>query len=117
MPSIRDPNTLGAWFPCSWTGYATARTLIQNPCEASELLAMLFGARILPFDEQAAMMYAGRVSRARAAGRAISTADGQIAAIAAVHGFSVAARDSAPFVAAGVPVVKPWEAGSQGAKP
>src|SRR5580692_5686350 len=30
-PSIRDPNTLGAWFPCSWTGYATVRTLLQNP--------------------------------------------------------------------------------------
>jgi len=28
-------------------------------------------------------------------------ADGQIAAIAAVHGFTVATRDPAPFVAAG----------------
>jgi predicted nucleic acid-binding protein len=36
-------------------------------------------------------------------------ADGQIAAIAAVHGFTVATRDTAPFVAAGVPVVNPWE--------
>jgi predicted nucleic acid-binding protein len=75
----------------------------------SELLATLFAARVLPFDQQAATMYAARVSRARAAGRAISMADGQIAAIAAVHGFTVATRDTAPFVAAGVPVVNPWE--------
>lgn len=73
----------------------------------SDLLSTLFGARVLPFDQQAAMMYAGRVSRARAAGRAISMADGQIAAIAAVHGFTVATRDTAPFAAAGVPVVNP----------
>ncbi|MGH8137681.1 MAG: type II toxin-antitoxin system VapC family toxin [Steroidobacteraceae bacterium] len=83
----------------------------------SELLTTLFGARVLPFDQHAAAMYAGRVSRARAAGRAISMADGQIAAIAAVHGFSVATRDTAPFVAAGLAVVNPWEVGGQGAKP
>lgn len=83
----------------------------------SELLATLFGARVLPFDQQAAMMYAGRVSRARGLGRAISMADGQIAAIAAVHGFTVATRDTSPFVAAGVPVVNPWEAGGRSAKP
>ena len=57
------------------------------------------------------------VCQARAAGRSISMADGQIAAIAAVHGFTVATRDTAPFVAAGVPVVNPWELGVQGAKP
>jgi toxin FitB len=83
----------------------------------SHLLSTLFGARVLPFDQQAATVYAGRVSRARAAGRAISMADGQIAAIAAVHGFTVATRDTAPFVAAGVPVVNPWEVGGQSAKP
>lgn len=83
----------------------------------SDLLSTLFGGRVLPFDQPAAMMYAGRVSRARAAGRAISMADGQIAAIAAVHGFTVATRDTAQFAAAGVPVVNPWEIGGQGASP
>src|ERR1700761_2196900 len=82
-----------------------------------ELLTTLFGNRILPFDQQAAAMYALRVSRARAAGQAISMADGQIAAIAAVHGFTVATRDVAPFVAAGVPVVNPWELRMQDQKP
>ena len=53
-----------------------------------DLLAGLFGGRILPFDQQAAVTYAAVVGCARAAGRAISIADGQIAAIAAVHGFT-----------------------------
>jgi hypothetical protein len=47
--------------------------------------------------------------RANAKGFAISVADGQIAAIAAVHGFAVATRDAAPFLAAGVTVINPWE--------
>jgi predicted nucleic acid-binding protein len=75
----------------------------------SELLDVLFGSRILPFDQQAAMAYASLVGRARASGRLISVADGQIAAIAAAHRFTVATRDTAPFIAAGVPVINPWE--------
>ncbi|MHB8456000.1 MAG: PIN domain-containing protein [Acidiferrobacterales bacterium] len=75
----------------------------------SELVMRLFGSRILSFDQQAAMAYAPLIGRARAGGCLISVADGQIAAIAAVHGFSVATRDIAPFVAAGVPVINPWE--------
>ena len=74
----------------------------------TDLMERLFGGRILPFDEAAAARYATLVAKARAAGRAISVADGQIAAIAAVHGFSVATRDTAPFLAAGVPVLDPW---------
>jgi predicted nucleic acid-binding protein len=76
-----------------------------------DLLETLFGDRVLPFDLQAAIRYATNIGKARAAGRAISMADGQIAAIAAVHGFTVATRDTAPFVAAGVPVMNPWELG------
>jgi len=74
----------------------------------AELLAGLFESRILPFDQQAAMAYAPLVGRARADGHIITVADGQIAAIAAVHGFAVATRDTEPFEAAGVPVVNPW---------
>jgi len=81
-----------------------------------DLVMTLFGARVLPFDLPAATMYASRISRARAAGRPISMGDGQIAAIAAVHGFAVATRDTAPFIAAGVPVVNPWEIGSGSVK-
>lgn len=75
----------------------------------SDLLDTLFGGRILPFDEPAAITFASLVGRARAGGRAISVADGQIGAIATVHGYTVATRDTAPFIAAGVPVINPWE--------
>ncbi len=76
----------------------------------NELLVSLFGPRILPFDQRAAMAYAPLVGRARSRGSLISVADGQIAAIASVHGFTVATRDTAPFIAAGVPIISPWEA-------
>jgi predicted nucleic acid-binding protein len=73
------------------------------------LLLDLFGSRILPFDRQAAVVGAPLIGRARAAGRAMSVADGQIAAIATQRGFSVATRDITPFAAAGVPVINPWD--------
>ena len=53
------------------------------------LIAGLFGARILPFNEDAARAY--RIGRARRAnGFALSVADAQSAAIATVKGFAVA---------------------------
>jgi len=67
------------------------------------LLANYFSDRFFAFDREAAVAYAA------AKGYSISVADCQIAAIAAVHGFSVATRDTAPFLAAGVPVVNPWK--------
>ena len=72
------------------------------------LLARWFNPHILPFDEAAATAYAKQVSRARAAGQAISIADGQIAAIAKQHRFAVATRDRRPFRVAGIEVVNPW---------
>jgi predicted nucleic acid-binding protein len=75
----------------------------------SDLLDLLFGTRILPFDEAAAKAYASLLARARAKGRSILMADGQIAAIAQVHGLAVATRDTSPFEAAGIPVIDPWK--------
>jgi toxin FitB len=74
----------------------------------SEQIAGLFGDRIIPFDVPAARAYATVVNRARSQGHPISVADGQIAAIAAVHGLKVASRDEAPFHAAGLVVINPW---------
>ena len=34
--------------------------------------------------------------------------DGNIAAIAAAHGFAVASRDTSAFTAAGLTVIDPW---------
>jgi predicted nucleic acid-binding protein len=73
------------------------------------LFANFFADRFLAFERQAAVTYASLASRASARGYSISVGDCQIAAIAAVHGFVVATRDIAPFRAAGVPVINPWE--------
>jgi predicted nucleic acid-binding protein len=74
-----------------------------------DLLGKLFGPRILPFDRDAAIAFGALVGAARKAGQSVSLSDGQIGAIASVHGFTVATRDTAPFVALGVPVVNPWK--------
>lgn len=76
----------------------------------SDVRSRLFAGRILPFDERAAQTYASVSIRARQAGCPLSIADGQIAAIAIAHGFSVATRDEQPFHAAGVTVINPWRA-------
>ena len=70
----------------------------------------LFKGRILPFDVAASEAYAEIRARARAAGVAIGTADGYIAATAVVNGLAVATRDTSPFEAAGVKVINPWNA-------
>jgi predicted nucleic acid-binding protein len=69
----------------------------------------LFRDRVLPFDTDAARHYAGLAVTARATGRGFPTPDGYIAAIAASRGFIVASRDTAPFEAARVTVINPWE--------
>jgi predicted nucleic acid-binding protein len=65
-----------------------------------ELLIKLFGPRILPFDQQAAIAYAPLIGRAKLGGglQSISVADGQIAAIASVHGFTIAQRETSPLL-------------------
>ena len=68
----------------------------------------LFGDRIVPFDLNAAEIYAEIVVRARRHGHPIAVADAQIAAIAVSHQFTLATRDEEPFQAAGVPVINPW---------
>jgi predicted nucleic acid-binding protein len=73
-----------------------------------EIVNVFGERRTLVFDARATRFVAVLVARARAAGYAIAVADGQIAAIAAAHGFSVATRDTAPFVAAGISVIDPW---------
>ena len=69
----------------------------------------LFEERILPFDRQAAITYGAIVGKARLAGKSVSMPDGQIGAIAVTHGFTVATRDTAPFLALGIPVINPWD--------
>ena len=73
-------------------------------------LMMLFRDRVLPFDIDAARRYAELAVTAKVAGRGFPTPDGYIAAIAASRGFIVASRDTAPYEAASVTVINPWDA-------
>lgn len=77
--------------------------------QALDGLMGLFRDRVLPFDVGAARHYAELAVTARSCGRGFPTPDGYIAAIAASRGFIVASRDTAPYKAAGVSVVNPWE--------
>lgn len=69
----------------------------------------LFRDRVLPFDTDAARHYAELAVKAKVAGRGFPTPDGYIAAIAVSRGFIVASRDIAPYKAASVMVINPWD--------
>lgn len=77
--------------------------------QAVDNLEVQFKGRVLPFDLDAARRYAVLAVAAKMAGRGLPTPDGYIAAIAASRGFIVASRDTAPYSAAGVTVINPWE--------
>ena len=68
-----------------------------------------FRGRIFSFDERAAETYGKIAAVAERAGRRLNVQDGQIAAIALVHGMTVATRNADHFKAAGVAIVNPWE--------
>lgn len=78
--------------------------------QALDGLMELFRERVLPFNTDAARKYADLVVSARNAGYGFPVPDGYIAAIAAAHGYQVASRDMAPFQAANVDVINPWQA-------
>ena len=77
--------------------------------QALDGLLGLFRDRVLPFDIDAARRYADLAVTAKSRGRGFPTPGGYIAAIAASRGFIVASRDIAPYEAAGVSVINPWE--------
>ena len=68
-----------------------------------------FTGRILAFEEPASVAYAALRTRARDQGLALGAADAYIAGIVAAHGFAIATRDRAPFEAAGVAVIDPFD--------
>jgi predicted nucleic acid-binding protein len=74
-------------------------------------LLALFSDRVLAYDASAARHYADLAAIAQAAGKGFPMPDAYIAAIAFAHGFTVATRDVAPFKAAGLTVINPWETG------
>ncbi len=73
-----------------------------------KMFAEEFEGRILPFDEDAARMFAGIVASRDTAGRPISQFDAMIAAIARSHRAAVATRNTADFDRCGIQVLDPW---------
>jgi predicted nucleic acid-binding protein len=67
-----------------------------------------FGNRILPFDSDAARVFAEIASSRRRSGRPISQWDAQIAAIARSRGASLATRNTGDFEHCGITLVSPW---------
>ncbi len=68
----------------------------------------LFAGRVLPFDSEAARAYAEIAAARRVAGRPVSQADGQIAAIARSRGMAVATRNVRDFDDMGIDIIDPW---------
>ena len=68
-----------------------------------------FRGRIFSFDQRAAEKYGDTAAAAEQAGRRLNVQDGQIAAIALVHGMHVATRNVSDFEATGVAIVNPWD--------
>ena len=82
---------------------------------AVEIEAMLgedFTGRILPFDSPAAVAFAEIAAERRQAGRPISQADAQIAAIARSRGAALATRNVPDFEGCGVEIINPWSSAS-----
>lgn len=95
-----------------WAGIAVMpdgarKAMLESSLD--DLLDRLFGTRVLVFDHRAARSYAQLMRKTAAAGTPLPLADGLIASIALAHGFAVATRDVAPFRAAGLQVMNPWE--------
>lgn len=76
---------------------------------ATRMFSEEFGRLCLPFDEQAADIYAGIVAERPRAGQPISTEDAQIAAIALAQGLSLATRNTRDFSnIEGLRTLDPW---------
>jgi len=84
MPQGRRRSRLDGWF--------------------RQILRPSLGDRVIPFDESCAIAWASLRARSPNA----RFADGQIAATALAHGFTLVTRNVRDFAFAGLPVFNPW---------
>jgi toxin FitB len=73
-----------------------------------KIFAEDFRGRILPFDDEAARVFAKIVAGRDATGRPISQFDAMIAAIAQSHGAALATRNARDFHRCGIQILNPW---------
>lgn len=76
---------------------------------ANLMFELDFTGRILPFDTDAAQLFATIAAKRRKIGRPISQIDAQIAAIARCHNATLATRNVDDFRECGIDIVNPWE--------
>ena len=74
------------------------------------MLAEDFAGRVLPFDLEAAVVYADLVAKRERQGQPIDVADAQIAAICLAHGATLATRNTKHFEGLGLTLMNPWVA-------
>lgn len=74
-----------------------------------KMFAEQFEGRILPFDEEAARLFARMVASRNTAGRPISQMDAMIAAITSSNRAVLSTRNTADFDHCGIQVINPWE--------
>lgn len=78
---------------------------------AEQMFSHDFAGHCLAFDSLAAPHYALSLAQRTAAGRPLSTEDGQIAAIALSQGMPLVTRNTKDFVGiAGLRLIDPWQA-------
>lgn len=68
-----------------------------------------FEHRILVFDRESAAAYGELMGKRKQKGRPMSVQDGQIIAIAKVHGFAIATRNIKDFKECGIKLINPFE--------
>jgi hypothetical protein len=76
---------------------------------ADKMFGDVFTDRILTFEDRAALAFSQIASSRRRQGKSMSGTDAQIAAIARVHGATLATRNTYIFEGCGVKLVNPWE--------
>lgn len=75
---------------------------------AERLFGYAFAGRVLPFDQNAARLFAEIAADRRARGRPISQSDAMIAAIARSRSAQLATRNAADFEHCGIGILNPW---------
>ncbi len=76
-----------------------------------EFVELGFVQRVLPFDHDAARLYAGLMARRREIGRPMGIPDGQIAAIARANRLAIATRNVRDFEECGLEILNPFGEG------
>ncbi len=73
------------------------------------IFAEQFEGRILPFDEEAARLFARIVATRKTVGRPISQRDAMIAAITKSNRAVLSTRNTSDFDHCGIQIINPWD--------